>query len=67
MAENVIQPKRSRSRPKEYHNDEDKRPAYNGQINECMLRNPFHCDICNHIYQMASKSKHLRSNKDIKA
>ena len=42
-----------------------KRLAYNRQIQECMLRNPFQCDICNHTYHMASKSKHLRSNKHI--
>ena len=47
MTENVIQPKRSRGRLKKYHNDENKRLAYNRQIKQCMLRNPFHCDICN--------------------
>ena len=46
--------------------DEDKRLTYNRQIKECMLRNPFHCDVCNHTHQMASKSQHLRSNKHIK-
>ena len=66
MTENVIQPKRSRDRSKKYHNDEDKRLAYNIQIQECMLRNLFHCDICGHTYHMASKSKHLRSNKHMK-
>ena len=66
MTENVIQPKRSRGRPKKYHNAEDKRPAYNRQIKECMLRNPFQCDICDHTYHMASKSKHLRSNKHVR-
>ena len=66
MTENVIQPKCSRGRPKKYHNDEHKRPANNRQITECMLRNLFHCDICNHTYHMASESKHLRSNKHIK-
>ena len=66
MTENVIQPKRSRGRLKKYHNDEDKRLAYNRQRKECMLRNPFHCNIGNHTYHMASKSKHLRSNKHIK-
>ena len=30
-----------------------------------MLRNHFHCDICNRTYHMASVSKHLRSNKQI--
>ena len=30
-----------------------------------MLRNLFHCDICDRTYHMASKSKHLRSNKHI--
>ena len=66
MTENVIQPKRSRSRPKKYYNDEDKRLTYNRQIKECMLRTPFHCDICNHTYHMGSKSKHLISNEHIK-
>ena len=66
MTKNVIQPKRSHGRPKKYHNDEDKRLAYNRQIREYMLRNPLYCDICNHTYHMASKNKHLRSNKHIK-
>ena len=66
MTENVIQLKRSRGRPKKYHNDEDKRLAYYRQIKEFMLRNPFHCDICDHTYHMSSKSKHLRSNKHMK-
>ena len=65
MTENVIQLKRRRGRPKKYHNDEDKRLAYNRQIKECVLRNPFHCDIYDGTYHMASKSKHLRSNKHI--
>ena len=63
MTENVIQPKRSRGRPKKYHNNEDKRLAYNRQIKGCMLRNPFYFYICDHKYHMASKNKHLRSNK----
>ena len=63
MTENIIRPKRSRGRPKKYHNDEDKRLAYNRQIKECMLRNSFHCDICDRTYHMASK--HLRSNQHI--
>ena len=67
MTENVIQPKRGRGRPKKCHNDEDKRLAYNRQIKEYIWRNPFHWDICNHTYHMASKSKHLRSNKHIKS
>ena len=29
MTENVIQPKRNRGRAKKYHNDEDKKLAYN--------------------------------------
>ena len=52
MTENVTQPKCPRGRPKKYHNDEDKKLAYNRQIKERMLRNPFHCNICK------SKSKH---------
>ena len=32
MTENVIQPKRNHGRPKKYHNDEDRRLAYNRQI-----------------------------------
>ena len=66
MTENVIQPERSCGRPKKYYNDEDKRLAYNRQIKECLLRNPFHHDICDHMYHMSSKSKHLRSNKHMK-
>ena len=66
MTENVIQPKRSRGRPKKYYNDEDKRLAYNRQIKECMLRNSFHCDIYDHKYHMTSKSKYLRYNKHMK-
>ena len=67
MTKNVIQPKRNRGRPKKYHNDEDRRAAYSIKIKECMLRNSFHCDICNRTYHMASKSKHLRSNKHVKS
>ena len=63
MTGNVIQQKRNRGKPKKYHNDEDRRLAYNVQLKECMLGNPFHCDICNRTYHMASK--HLRSNKHI--
>ena len=66
MTKNVIQPKRNRGGPKKYHDDEDKRLAYNRQINTCMLRNHFHCDICDHTYHMASKNKHFRSNKHIR-
>ena len=55
MTENVIQPKRSRGRPKKYHNNEDKILIYNRQTKECMLRNTFYCDICNRTYHMASK------------
>ena len=55
MTENISQPKRNRCRPKKYHNDEDRRLAYNVQIKECMLRNPFHCDICNRTYHMQVK------------
>ena len=65
MTENVIQPKRSRGRPKNYHNYEDRRRAYKIQIKECILRNPFQWYICNRTYHIASKSKHLRSNKNI--
>ena len=63
MTENEIQPKLFQSRSKKYHDDEDRRLAYNRQIKECMLRNPFQCDICDH---MARKSKHVRSNKHLK-
>ena len=61
MTENVIQPKRSHGKPKKYHNDKDKKLAYNRQIKECMLRNPFHCGICDHTYHMSSKSKRLNT------
>ena len=64
MTENVIQSKCSSGRPKKYHNDEDKRLAHNRQIKECMLRNPFHCDICDRTYHMTSK--HVRSNKQMR-
>ena len=30
------------------------------------VKNRFHCDICNHTYDMANKSKRLRFNKHIK-
>ena len=67
MTENIIQPKCSRGRPERYHdNGEDKRLAYNRQIKEWMLRSPFPYDICSCTYSMASKSKHLRSDKQIK-
>ena len=65
MTKNVIQPKRSHGRPKKYHNDEDKRLACNRQIKKYMLRNPCQYDICNRTYHIASKSKHLSSNKHI--
>ena len=58
MTENVIQPKRSHGKPKKYHNDEDKRLAYNRKIKECMLRNPGQCAISNRTYHIACKSKH---------
>ena len=32
MTENLIQPKRSRGTPKKYHDNEDKRLAYNREI-----------------------------------
>ena len=66
MTENVIQPKSHCGRPKKYHNDEDTRLTYNRQIKECMLRNPFQCDICDCTYHIASKSKHMGSNKHLK-
>ena len=66
MTEHLIQPKRSRGRPRKYHNDKDGRLAYNKQIKECMLRNPFQCDICDCTYHMATKSKQMRSNKHLK-
>ena len=34
-------PNSIRGRSKKHHNDEDKRLAYNRQIKECMLRNPY--------------------------
>ena len=47
MTEDVILPKRSRGRPKKYHNDEDRILAYYRQIKECMLRNTFQCSNLN--------------------
>ena len=32
MTENIIKPKRSRGRPKNYHNEEDRKLAYNASV-----------------------------------
>ena len=63
---NIVQPKRCRGRPKKYFTDEERKQADKQYVKECMERNPFYCDVCDHIHHMASKSKHLKSRKHIK-
>ena len=66
MTETVYQAKSGPGRPKKYSTDEERRLAYNEQVKACMSRNPFYCNVCDHRYHMASKSKHLRTTKHIK-
>ena len=60
---NIDKPKRGVGRPKKYFTDEERKQADKRDIQKCMENNPFHCDVCYHIYHMASKSKHLKSKK----
>ena len=64
---NIVPPKRGLGRPKKYFIEEERKRANNGYTKKCMERNPFHCDISDHTYHMASKSKHLRTKKGKKS
>ena len=64
--DNIDQPKRGRGRPKKYLTDEERKHAYNEQVKECMRRNPFYCNVCDHTYHMECKSRHLITRKHIK-
>ena len=63
---NIVQLKRGRSRPKKYFTEEERKLANNGYTKMFLERNSFYCDVCDHTYHMASKSKHLRTKKHIK-
>ena len=63
---NIDQPKRGRGRPKKYFTEEERKRANNGYTKKCMERNPFYCNVCDHTYHMASKSKHLSTKQHIK-
>ena len=63
---NIVQPKRGRGRPKKYFTEKERKRANNEYAKKCMESNPFYCDVCDHTYHIASKSKHLRTKKHIK-
>ena len=62
----VMKPKRGCGRPKKYFTDKERKEADKHYVKKCMENNPFHCGVCDHIYHMASKSKHLKSKKHIR-
>ena len=67
MTETKDKPKRGRGRLIKYKTDEERRLAYNAQVKESMLRNPFHCDFCNQTYHIASRNRHLKTKKHKKS
>ena len=62
----VQKPKHGCERPKKYFTDENKKKADKRDVKKCMGNNSSHCDLCDRIYHMASKSRHLRSKKHIR-
>ena len=63
---NIDQPKRGCGRPKKYLTEEERKQANNGYTKKCMEINPYHCNVYDHTYHMASKSKHPRTKKHIR-
>ena len=66
MTETINQPKRGHGRPKKYFTDEERKQADKRYVKKCMENNPFHCGVCDRMYHMARKSKHLKSKKYIR-
>ena len=66
MTQTVDKPKRGPRRPKKYFTDEEREQADKRYVKKCMENNPFHFGVCDHIYHMASKSKHLKSKKHVR-
>ena len=64
---NIVQPKQGHGRPKKYFTKEERKCTNNEYTKKCMESNPFYCNVCDHTYHMASKSKHLRTKNHKKS